>query len=505
MSPILRIGSRRIETKSVISASEETKLNFIIEQPEVEIVLFVAGEQVPLIANGTYLVADPVWVEGKASVHLVGECDVVMSVAGKVLIEAVIERIPDRVTLNQYHWLLDWFTRRIPSSDIEDDDNRHYVWAEFAPHTPTPDEEDLMSMVLLWQRTAHGFRSIDRSPKSSLDRRSEWLPVHQVRGSTSRRISAQSISRRDPPRPLGRPTQGMVLVETHEEFVDTPENRYVRVVIGEFVRKMTTCLQAASISSELRIRGSAVVGELEGVARRLALRGVGLGPRPVQSFLLRDNHSYSAVVLAENALRRYPPVSVRLPAADQLRKIPISPWSLNVLYERWVTTMALEWVESRFGDFERPVVPTRGSWSVELGYLKVTVRVDERYPKTANKGVVCDRGSKDRPDLAIEFEDTDGIDVVVVDATWSQDPTKHYDKFQYAFNLGDAGSFSPVTNQARRCVVSSGVVFPGGVVSVYEQRARLSECKISLPPCEDGEEKFKEWLDAVCPVEIEGY
>jgi hypothetical protein len=503
MSPILRIGNRRIESKSVISASEETKLNFIIEQPEPLIVLLVAGEQVPLIVKGPYLVADPVWVEGKASVHLVGECVVSMSVAGASVLDATLERIPDRVRLSQYHWLLDWFLERISTSEIEDDQNRQYVWAEFAPNVPTPDEEDLMSMVLLWQRTAHGFRSIDRNPKSSIDRASEWLPVHQVRGSTSRRISARSISRRDPPRPIDRPTKGMVLVETHEEFSDTPENRYVRAVVEEFVRQLTKSLQSSSIDSELRVRGSAVVGELEGIGRRLARRGVGLGRRPAQSFLLRDNHSYSAVVLADNALRQYPSVSLRFPPADQLRAIPISPWSLNLLYERWITTMALEWIERRFGAFERPTVPSRGSWSVDLGYLKVTVRVDERYPKSGSNGVVCDRGSKDRPDLAIEFEDTDGVDVVVVDATWSQDPAKHYEKFQYALNLGDAGSVSPITNQTRRCVVSAGVAFPGGVVSVYEQRARLSECKISLPPSKDGEEKFYEWLDAVCPVEFE--
>ena len=130
---------------------------------------------------------------------------------------------------------------------------------------------------------------------------------------------------------------------------------------------------------------------------------------------------------------------------------------------------------------------------------KVTVRVDEQYPREGTSGVICPTG-KSRPDLAIEFERGGATMMIVSDATWSRNTGTHQEKFTYARNFEDVGSISTLTNRPRKCVLSTSVTYPGGTNSVLERTANLGECLISLTPSDEGERLSHAWLDDACPV-----
>lgn len=499
MTPSLRLGHRVITSGSTIPANETTQLHFTIEHPTAGMRLTIAGEDVPLVPKDRFLAVDSEWASNAATSHLVGTCPIELSDESGFLLRATLDRMPDRVTLDQYHWMLDWFSERLAVNDMTSEEQRAQIWAELSPRIPTPGEEDVLGLVLLWQRTAASFRAVLTRPTPSLQRSVAWMPVHRLTGSMARRISARSFSRWDPPWPQDRPVRGTVAVERSDDEVDTAENRFARSVAEEFARRLGRCLSDDSLEPSIRNRATAARSELSSLITRARQLGVGTGPRPQQSFLLRDNPAYSAVASADNALRVRPSVSLRFPPLDVLRAIPISPWSLNVLYERWITTMGLEWAERRFGTIDREPVPTRGSWSVASEGMKVTVRVDEQYPREGTSGVICPTG-KSRPDLAIEFEQGGATMMIVSDATWSRNTGTHQEKFTYARNFEDVGSISTLTNRPRKCVLSTSVSYPGGTNSVLERTANLGECLISLTPSDEGERLFHAWLDDVCPV-----
>jgi len=495
----LAIGGQLIEEGATVVISETEPLRLAVRGELGDSGLYLGGRAVPLERDGFRLVASKDWVDDQKTRHFVGRSPIEIRNGQAVALRAVIERRPSRVTVEQFKWMLDWFGDRTSTSNLRQDEARAQIWAEFSPRVPSPEDEGLIRLVLLWGRTAEGFRTTMTHPTSSLRSASERVPIHRVRGAMARRLSHRSIPHHDPPRPIGRPEWGSVIVDAIVDEVDTPENRFVRSVAEEFVRQLDHALRIRDGDDEITERALHARSELAILQARARQLGVGTGPRPHQSFVLRDDPRYAAVAFADQALRMASAVELTFPPIDTLKALPIEIGSLNFLYERWITTMALEWIESRCGSIERPPVPPQGSWEWSRNDEWITARVDEPYPRSGRSRVICPEG-KNRPDFAMEVFARNRTKMVVVDATWSRNTSYHEEKLGYARNFIDMGSrYSELTRSRRLACVATAVAFPGPRLTVKELHAGFGLALLSLPPSDEAVTVFGQWMDEVSP------
>jgi len=222
--------------------------------------------------------------------------------------------------------------------------------------------------------------------------------------------------------------------------------------------------------------------------------GMAEGPMPSTSFVLRDQPGYHSIVELDRQLAAPRTMHASLDAMDLERSLELSPWSLNVLFQRWVTTEVLEWLERRLPPFERPAVPTSGIYLTESPVGTVHVVLDEQYPKSG-PGVHVPFG-KNRPDMVVEIHTGSGVRALVIDPTYSKNRSIHEEKFQYAINIRDGSRTDPLDEMPALCAEWVAAAYPGGVSSAFSRRPNQAETLLSLVPGASGREVLGAWLEA---------
>ncbi|MGH9070186.1 MAG: hypothetical protein ACRDX8_03205, partial [Acidimicrobiales bacterium] len=447
------------------------------------------------------LIADPVGVEHAATEHLVGDCLInLLGPGGAPLWHATLRRQPSRITSDQHRWLLEELRRRGGTGVISDPYGRSQIWLELAPEVPTTSDERARIAVLLWARCADALRAIASAPVTVLREDFDWRGVRGLAGVPARRIDGRRLRPWDPPHPLPRPMAGVVLVERTDEQVDSAENRFALAT----AQALGGLLEASARDPEVSVPvaqpcrlAAAQLGRWFGSE---TWRDMATGPFPAESFLIRDHPAYQSVAGLAVLLADLPGALLGLPQLDLA--MPLSPPSLNVLYERWVGVCAVEWAEARLGTLSRPAVPSGGVFSWRQGDLLVRLCIDFAYPRSAHAGVVCPEG-KNRPDVAIELHRPGRrAQVATLDATYSRNEALHAEKLTYSRTLRDAGWQAPLTGLTSPCVSWSAVAYPGRLTFATERRADLSEAILSLPPCAESEALLRRWLDETVGARI---
>ena len=215
---------------------------------------------------------------------------------------------------------------------------------------------------------------------------------------------------------------------------------------------------------------------------------------PSLSFVLRDHPSYHSIVELDRQLAAPKNMQASLDAMDLDRALELSPWSLNILYQRWITTEVLEWLERRLPAFERPAVPTSGIFLTESPVGTVQVVLDELYPRTG-LGVHVPTG-KNRPDLVVEVHTRQGVRALVIDPTYSKNRSIHEGKFQYAINIRDGGRADPIDQTPALCAEWVAAAFPGASSWASSRRPNQAETLLSLVPGDSGRTILFAWLEA---------
>ena len=452
---MLRFRRDVVEDGSTLDVDETAQLHFSIEGWEGSS-LQIGPDMVPMVPRGKVSVVDPEWVKGAATEHLVGNLAIeVRSSEGEHLLGATLRRSPSRMTLEQYQWMLDFIVGRTGLKGLEDPNGRAQIWAMLAPVVPDRETEVLPS----------GFKP--------------W----------------------DPPRPLPRPRQGTVLVESRDLDFATPENRYVVGVMGRLWRALA---KAATTGAPAPARAEAAEAKdrVSTLFTTGAWTGISEGPMPSTSFVLRDHPSYHSIVELDRQLAAPKYMQASLDAMELERALELSPWSLNVLYQRWITTEVLEWLERRLPAFERPAVPTSGIFLTESPVGTVQVVLDEEYPRTG-LGVHVPTG-KNRPDMVVEVHTRQGVRALVIDPTYSKNRSIHEAKFQYAINIRDGGRADPIDKTPALCAEWVAAAFPGASSWASSRRPNQAETLLSLVPGDSGRTVLFAWLDATIGTLLAG-
>jgi hypothetical protein len=410
--------------------------------------------------------------------HFVGDCPLVIEADGSVF-EATIRRVPSRVTLDEYEFLLADVQRRAGIENVRDPLGRHRIWAQLAPRIPTTRQEYALVLFSLFERAAPALRHIGSAPLPELDRTEEWMSVNRL--ATARgRVDPRRFRGWDPPFPPTRPTTGSVLVSSALPRYDTPENRFVAGIVRRLAAAFAE-LARTEDDSETRITASRNVTELASWFDGAEWTGVLPALRPLHSFVLRDNPSYRAVDALATQLGDLRGLASRFPPGELEALLPINPYSLNVLYERWIQLLVRDWLETQLGALGSPAAFS-GHWVWRQPGITLIMRLDEAYPRQSEFGVFVPVG-KNRPDVAVEcWLESGHVEVLTLDATYSQNPLIINEKFQYARNPRAAGRVNNLTGDPPLVTRWAAVATPTHPSSVLELRAGLGEARMSLPP-----------------------
>ena len=483
---------------ATIEVTEADRLTFSINQAT-EPLLTLGEDEVPLVRRGEVFTSDPDWEREGQTEHLVGRCPVVLRDGGSPVLKATLRRAPSRITQERYEWMLAQLASRAGLSALEDSSDRTRIWAMLAPDIPTSDVEEAMSAMLIWRRCAEAVHRVASNPVADLKPRLEFVSVRSPAVARARRISGRSIRAWDPPRPPDRPTEGVVLIEERVSDVDTPENRFVLGAVSKMERLLAKAARSGAPAAS-RVEAAAAAEGIRSLFGGYPWTSMTPGPIPQLSFILRDNPSYQTIVSMVRQIDRLPRLVASFDASSVGDALELSPSSLNVLYERWVVTEVIEWVEGLIGPFQRPAVPVTGSYSRMAVCGNVLIQIDEEYP---NKGpdVHAPYGGKRRPDLAIEIHGPTGTRVAVIDPTYSKRNPIHQEKMQYAVNLVDGRRRDPIDGRGALCVEWVAAAYPGDRPYALVQRPVQAEAILSAPPGEDGREILHQWLaSTVGPV-----
>lgn len=488
------IGRREIAEAGTVELAETAQMDLRVRNAESMPDVSIGGEPVPLVAesvNGAWC-ADPDWVHSAATQHLVGDCDLVVEVQDQRW-SALLRRAPSRITLSEYRFLVGEIRRRSGLDGLDDPFARAAIWLEAAPEVPSDDDEAARIATQLFRRAAHALGRIAHQPMQNLETSSEWVDVERLGAYPGHRVDPRRLRPWDPPRPMPHPNDGAVLVALVDEHIVTPENRFVLATVERLTRVLER--STGMPTSRSKIDADAALRQLTDWFATEPWTSVPPGRAPGSSFVLRDHPDYRAVAALARQLDDLPGLLLRFPPTNIDDAFPLNPWSLNVLYERWIAVITLEWLEHQVGPISRPRVPARGSYRARARSAEVVVRIDEPYPRSETSGVIVPL-DKNRPDVAIELHTRDHpIAVCVVEATYSRNPALQREKLKYAGTLVDAGSIRSLTNRPAVCCEWACVAFPGGVPSVTELRAGLRESLVSIPPSPDGAAMLHGWLD----------
>ena len=498
---MLRFRRDVVEDGSTLDVDETAQLHFSIEGWEGSS-LQIGPDMVPMVPRGKVSVVDPEWVKGAATEHLVGNLAIeVRSSEGEHLLGATLRRSPSRMTLEQYQWMLDFIVGRTGLKGLEDPNGRAQIWAMLAPVVPDRETEEAMAALLAWRRSADAIHRIATNPQSSLSPQVELVEVDSARIASARKVLPSGFQPWDPPRPLPRPRQGTVLVESRDLDFATPENRYVVGVMGRLWRALA---KAATTGAPAPARAEAAEAKdrVSTLFTTGAWTGISEGPMPSTSFVLRDHPSYHSIVELDRQLAAPKYMQASLDAMELERALELSPWSLNVLYQRWITTEVLEWLERRLPAFERPAVPTSGIFLTESPVGTVQVVLDEQYPRTG-LGVHVPTG-KNRPDMVVEVHTRQGVRALVIDPTYSKNRSIHEAKFQYAINIRDGGRADPIDKTPALCAEWVAAAFPGASSWASSRRPNQAETLLSLVPGDSGRSVLFAWLDATIGTLLAG-
>jgi len=495
----LRIGPRWISDGDIVDIEERTALKFsvISDSPPV---LLLADEVVPLeeAPDGYRTARD--WIDSRRTRHLVGDCPLELH-AERTTLRALVRRVPSRITLEAYHYLIDMLWTRLGAHGIEDPLGRVKVWARMAPRIPSPGEERARILASLFERAAPALRSIGASPRRSLATHDEWVPIRRLRHARGR-VDGRRIRRWDPPLPRDTPTRGSVLVHTPVEDVNTPENRYVVAVVSMLTSLLHETRESDDLSSDIAVEIDGILVDLASWFRALEWKDVGPGALPHHSFVLRDDPRNAAIASLAVQLHRLPGLLIEFPPDNPARLFPLSPFSLNVLYERWIQMLVFEWLTERLWAPERAFAP-QGTWEWATGTGRTVLRIDVPYPSRGSAGIIVPVG-KNRPDVAIEVWRGSRVDVLTLDATYSQAPGLHNEKLTYAANLKNAATVNDLTGDNPLVVRWAAYAWPAGKPSVLELGASLSRASLSLPPGDESVMLLRRYLDATVGEALDG-
>jgi hypothetical protein len=189
-----------------------------------------------------------------------------------------------------------------------------------------------------------------------------------------------------------------------------------------------------------------------------------------------------------------------VPPALTEAAIPITPWSLNVLYERWLQCLVREWLEARLGSLRDPIDFTRAFvWRHRQG--RVILRLDVPYPRRG-RGLFAREG-KNRPDVAVEFwPSNQEVLVAVLDATYSRSRRLHEEKLGYVHTIRNAGHRHPLTDAPALAARWAAVAFPGGQPGAEEVIGSGVQMLLSVPPSAEGTELLHRWLERTVGREL---
>jgi hypothetical protein len=488
MRPVTVCG-RAVDHGTLVEIAETTRVVIRIEcdvEPKVEL----GGEPVPMALEGRSWVSVDNWSEIGNTEHLVG--DMKLQVAtGDDTISATVRRAPTRITTEQYEYMVRRLRAAVGQDAIDDPLERARVWAAFAPDLPSHEDERAAVLIQLFERAAPALRAIAARPSEALTRIDEWVAVSRL-GTVRGRVDARRIRSWDPPRPATAPTLGTVLLVRNEALLATPENRFVRAVAA----RLADALARSVVETSPRCHRQIVeaLSDLDDWFGRGDWLDVTPGPLPAHSFVLRDHAAYRTVVSLANQLDHLPGLAVRFPPGELERLLPISPASLNTLYERWVQLVVFEWLVERLGRPQSGFAGT-GKWAWMPGTNTVALLLDRPFPRSASTGVVC-RVGKNRPDVAIEHRDLGGtITLLVLDATYSQNPAIVDEKLRYAHNFVDAGARHALTGDPPLVTRWCAAATPAALVSVVEMGADLARARLNLPPSIKAEQLLASYLD----------
>lgn len=502
MTDVLLLGDKsiplgpRTELPS-FELTEETHLDCRVSTQSRTASVSIGGEFLPLEQVDDGWAVDRAWVDEKATSHLVGELSLLLELDtgswhGRLL------RRPSRITEIQFRWLLDELAGRAGIEGVTDPEGRAQVWSEFSPAIPSPEEERAAWSLWLWRRAGPAFKAVVTKPHVRLDEDWQWQPVGRLR--PGQRVNSRRIRPWDPPRPLPSPREGQVLVAAPDEGIDTPENRFAVAVLRRLQDELRRAVDLPSRHSDIPSRALRACSEID-VLLPDVWKELPRGPRPQQSFVLRDNVAYRTVAAVGRQLDRlagllwtFPPLT---PDAWS-----ITPASLNYLFENWVGALVLDWLSARLGPCreDRPAVPTGGLFTWELGRGRVVrFRRDVPYPRRPGSHLYCPPtavSGKNRPDVAVERWNGRIWSVVSLDATWSRSPLLHSEKMLYTRTISD-GSRRQTTASSALCCANAAVAYPGEACEMDEQRGGLTEVVLSLPPGPEAVEVLNLWADLV--------
>lgn len=490
-TPVLLVGGRLVEDGETVELDETSSLDFVITHRGSMPRLAMANEDVPLVHSGATYRSAPEWRDDQRTRHFVGDCPLLLDL-GDMQLHAVLRRMPTRISLDDYHFLVHFIRTRLGAAAIEDPLGRVRIWAQLAPRIPAAAEERARILVAMFARSAPAIRRVASAPRRSLASIDEWQPIHRAMR-TRGRIDGRRIRRSDPPRPLDRPVEGSVLVIVPDESIVTPENRYVRSVVVFLMASLVES-QRAELPADV---GAAVIDALDSLESWFddpEWQSVRPGPVPQHSFALSDHPDYAVISSLGVQLDRIPGLLARFPPADIEQLFPLNPYSLNALYERWIQVLVFDWITSRLGAAPRAFTPC-GTWEWTSGTHRIVLRLDVPYPRDASAGIVVPVG-KNRPDVAVEVWSGDAVEVLILDPTYSQNPMVHDEKLQYASNLRLAGVLHPLTNDPPLVVRWVAYARPSHVVAVRELAADLARADLSLPPRSESAELLARYLDA---------
>lgn len=496
-APVLVVGGRAVVDGEIVQLDETSSLDFVIAHQGSIPELVLADEQVPLVHVGEVYRSAAGWVDEQRTQHFVGDCPVSLDL-GEMQLHAVLRRLPTRISLDDYHFLVHFIRTRLGAAAVEDPLGRVRIWAQLAPRIPAAAEERARVLVAMFGRSAPAIRRIAVAPQRSLASVSEWQPIHRAMRSRGR-IDGRRIRRSDPPRPIDRPVEGVVLVVIPDESMVTPENQYVRSVVGLLMSSLLDA-QSNELPDDVVAGVANALESLESWFADPEWRSVRPGPVPQHSFALSDHPDYAVVSSLGVQLDRLPGLLARFPPSDVEQLFPLNTYSLNALYERWIQVLVFDWIVSRLGAPARPFAAA-GSWQWNKDQRRVVLRLDTPYPRTASHGIVVPVG-KNRPDVAIEVWNGDAVEVLVLDPTYSQSPMVHNEKLQYGANLRLAGARHPLTNDAPLVVRWASYARPSHVVAVRELAAELGRADLSLPPRLESAELLARFLDATVGTQL---
>jgi hypothetical protein len=480
---------------AVVALAEAARLQVAVDDVDRPPVVHIADEHVPLRPAGPRRwAADEAWVDSAATTHLVGDCDLFADDAAGGVLRAIIRRRPTRITEAQYRFLLEELRARL-GRDAQDPLGRARIWASIAPRVPDSVEERALVALHLFERAAPALRAIASRPLPALVREDEWRPVARLAGVRSVDIDTRRLRPSTLPWPLSRPVRGEVPLRRAAERLDTAENRFtIRIV-----RQLLQCLWPGE-EDEL---SPATLGRLARAAAELSSwfggsfwRQLPDGDTPSQSFVLRDHADYRVVAWLGGALSRMTEIGFGVPPSLAGEALPITPWSLNVLYERWLQCLVREWLDAALGSLAQPMrFPSAQVRHLPRGG-RVVLRLDLPYPRRAVRGLFAGHG-KNRPDVAIEIWRPDqAVDVAVLEATYSRSPGLHEDKLSYVRTIREASRIDALTGAPRLATRWAAVAFPGPAMGAEEVIGSGVQTLLSVPPSLEGAALVDRWLAA---------